>query len=130
MAARPPLYGVWTIDKMTLDGVERAPLLTDYERWRRLVIQAPGAILFQRMDDTFTSYGATVDMAANNIAISTVKQKEAGNLKIEQPAPGKLVMDGDISGRRIRIESTLYDHSRWNMVSTRFRWVQDMPFNR
>jgi len=34
-------------------------------------------------------------------------------------------MDGDISGRKIRIESTLFDHSRWNMVSTRFRWVQD-----
>ncbi len=34
-------------------------------------------------------------------------------------------MDGDISGRKIRIESTLFDHSKWNMVSTRFRWVQD-----
>ena len=130
MAARPPLYGVWTIDKMMIDGVERAPLLTDYDRWRRLVVQAPNAILFQRMDDTFTSYGAKVDMAANNIAVSTMAQKTAGNLRIDQPAPGKLILDGDIAGRRIRIESTLYDHSKWNMVSTRFRWVQDAPFNR
>ena len=130
MVARPPLYGVWTIDRMTIDGVERAPLLTDYDRWRRLVVQAPGAILFQRMDDTFTSYGAKVDIAANNIAISTVKEKEAGNLKIEQSPPGKMILDGEISGRRYRIETTLYDHSKWNMVSTRFRWVQDTPFNR
>ena len=115
---------------MTIDGVERAPLLTDYDRWRRLVVQAPGAILFQRMDDTFTSYGAKVDIAANNIAISTVKEKEAGNLKIEQSPPGKMILDGEISGRRYRIETTLYDHSKWNMVSTRFRWVQDTPFNR
>jgi uncharacterized membrane protein YphA (DoxX/SURF4 family) len=129
VAARPPLYGIWTIDRMTIDGVERAPLLTDYDRWRRVVVQSPVSISFQRMDDTFSSYGTKVDMAAKNIALM-MGQKPAGNLKIEQPAPGKLIMDGDISGRRIRIESTLFDHSKWNMVNSRFRWVQDMPFNR
>ena len=129
VAARPPLYGIWTIDRMTIDGVERAPLITDYERWRRLVIQSPAAISFQRMDDTFSSYGTKVDLAASKIAL-TLGQKAAGHVNIEQPAPGKLVLDGEIAGKKIRIESTLFDHTKWNMVSTRFRWVQDTPFNR
>src|SRR5579864_4653353 len=38
-APRPPLYGIWEVDKMTIDDVEREPLVTDYERWRRVVIQ-------------------------------------------------------------------------------------------
>lgn len=129
VAPRPPLYGIWTIDRMTIDGVERAPLITDYERWRRLVVQSPTMISFQRMDDTFSHFGAKVDMDAKNIAVM-LGQKPAGNLKVEQPAPGTLIVDGEISGRKIRIESTLFDHSKWNMVSTRFRWVQDTPFNR
>jgi hypothetical protein len=129
VAPRPPLYGIWTIDRMTIDGVERAPLITDYDRWRRLVIQSPTAIAFQRMDDTFTQFGAKVDMGAKQIAV-TQGQKPAGTLRIDQPAPNKLVVEGDITGRPVRMESTLYDHSKWNMVNTRFRWVQDMPFNR
>jgi hypothetical protein len=129
VAPRPPLYGIWTIDRMTIDGVERAPLITDYDRWRRLVIQSPTAIAFQWMDDTFTQFGAKVDMGAKQIAV-TQGQKPAGTLRIDQPAPNKLVVEGDITGRPVRMESTLYDHSKWNMVNTRFRWVQDMPFNR
>jgi hypothetical protein len=129
VAPRPPLYGVWTIDRMTIDGVERAPLLTDYDRWRRLVIQSPGGIMFQRMNDTFRFYEAKVDMDAKTVTIMMGKNP-AGTMKIDQPAEGKLIMDGDISGRKIRIESTLFDHRKWNMVSSRFRWVQDTPFNR
>ena len=129
VAPSPPLYGIWTIERMTIDGVERAPLITDYERWRRLVVQSPTMISFQRMDDTFSHFGAKVDMDAKNIAVM-LGQKPAGNLKVEQPAPGTLIVDGEISGRKIRIESTLFDHSKWNMVSTRFRWIQDTPFNR
>ena len=129
VAPRPPLYGIWTIDRMTIDGVERAPLVTDYDRWRRLVIQSPTMISFQRMDDTFSHFGAKVDMAAKNIAVMQ-GQKQAGTLRIEQPAPDKLIVEGDITGRRVRMESTLYDHSKWNMLNSRFRWVQNLPFNR
>src|SRR5262249_41747712 len=51
-APKPPLYGIWTIDKMLINGVERAPLVTDYERWRRVVIQNATSVSFWRMDDT------------------------------------------------------------------------------
>ena len=112
VAPKPPLYGVWAVD-----------------RWRRLVVQSPTSISFQRMDDTFIHYRAAVDMAAGNIAI-TIAQKPGGSLHIEQPADGKLVLDGEIGARRIRLEATRFDHNSWNMVSSRFRWMQDTPFNR
>src|SRR5262245_35468392 len=64
-APRPPLYGVWVIDKMQINGIERAPLVTDYERWRRLVVQSAGnqvLMAFWRMDDTFFPMPAIVDL--------------------------------------------------------------------
>ena len=57
-APRPPLYGLWEIERMTINGVERSPLITDYDRWRRIVIQRATGISFQRMDDTILGYGA------------------------------------------------------------------------
>jgi hypothetical protein len=57
-APQPPLYGVWIVDKMQINGVERQPLVTDYERWRRVVVQSFGNQVFMafwRMDDPFFS---------------------------------------------------------------------------
>ena len=54
-APRPPLYGIWDIETMVIDGQVRSPLTIDYGRWRRAVISTATAMSFQRMDDTFVS---------------------------------------------------------------------------
>src|SRR4029079_14929388 len=57
-APKPALYGVWNVDRMYVDGVERAPLLTDWDRWRRVLVQTSSGLSFQRMDDTVAGYSA------------------------------------------------------------------------
>lgn len=86
-APKPPLYGIWVIDRMTIDGVERAPLVTDYDRWRRLVFQFPNVITFQRMDNSILSFQAKVDEAAGTIVVSA-QNKEVGRFAIRKPADG------------------------------------------
>ena len=135
---RPPLYGIWIIDKMSIDGVERAPLVTDYDRWRRVVIQTGSGMSFQRMDDTFAPYGTKVDMAAKTITLTkapvpgtqNTTPPPAGRLAYQQPTPERLILDGEIDGRKVRMELQTYDRSNFRLVQTRFRWVQDLPFNR
>lgn len=34
-APTSPLYGIWNVDEMSIDGRIRSPLITDYDRWRR-----------------------------------------------------------------------------------------------
>ena len=57
-APRPPLYGIWDIETMAIDGKVRSPLTTDYDRFRRVVISTATAVSFQHMDDTFVFYRA------------------------------------------------------------------------
>jgi hypothetical protein len=128
-APKPPLYGIWTIDTMTIDGVERLPLLTDYDRWRRVIVQAPTAISFWRMDDTFFSIGAKVDAAAKTIAL-TRGTASAGNLTFDQPSPERLVFDGTIDGHKIHMDTRYLDHDKFLIRSRGFNWVQELPFNR
>jgi hypothetical protein len=40
-APRSPIYGIWNVAYMSIDDVERAPLITDYDRWRRVVFDRP-----------------------------------------------------------------------------------------
>jgi hypothetical protein len=131
-APKPPLYGIWDVEKMTIDGVERAPLLTDYARWRRVVIQSAAGISFQRMDDTMLGYAATVDPAAHTVTLKTTPQDKAaaGSFTFQQPAPDTLLLNGELSGHRITLQTRLFDKNRFLLVSRGFNWIQERPFNR
>jgi hypothetical protein len=132
-APRPPLYGVWVIDRMTIDGVERAPLVTDYDRWRRVVIQTASGISFWRMDDTPLPFPAQYDMPQKTVTLTqglTEPRQTVGRFSIDQPTAERLVLDGVLNGRRIRMETTLFPREKFPLVSRGFSWIQEVPFNR
>jgi hypothetical protein len=127
---------------MTIDGVERAPLLTDYDRWRRIVVQYPNSIQFQRMNDTWAGFSAVTDLAANTLVLTTLvnpqaalanptkaERREIGRFTLEQPAPDKLILDGAVNGRRLRMETSHFDPGQFRLASADFKWVQDRPWN-
>jgi len=124
-ASKPPLYGIWVIDRMTINGIERAPLVTDYERWRRVVIQNPNSVTFWRMDDTALTYQGAVDLTAKKITL-----KESGVFAINQPAGDRLVLDGNLDGKTLHLETTYFDRNRFLLVNRGFHWIQELPFNR
>jgi hypothetical protein len=137
---KPSLYGIWNITTMTVDGVERPPLVSDNDRWRRMVIQNGNSISFQKMDDTFQRYEAKVDMEGRKIAVldgaaaavgdAAAPPSEIGVLTIAQPAADRLVLDGTLDGRTLRMEMEYYDLSNFPLLQGRFRWVQETHFNR
>jgi len=128
---KPPLYGIWTIDKMLIDDIERAPLVTDYERWRRVVIQNPTSVSFWRMDDTVLTLPGKVDAAAQMIAFRGAAEATADDvLTFDQPTPERLVLDGVLNEKRLHIETRKFDRQKFLLVSRGFHWVQELPFNR
>jgi len=130
-APKSPLYGIWDVTKMTVDGVERAALVTDYDRWRRVVFDNPAFMSFQRMDDTFASFGSKIDTAAKSIALAKgADPKWSAKFTFEQPAADRLVMTGAMDGKKIRLELVLLSREKFLLVSRGFHWTQEYPFNR
>lgn len=132
-APKPALYGIWVIDKMTINGVERAPLVTDYERWRRVVIQSSTSMNLWRMDDTTVGHPAQYDMEKKTITLSQGmgdQRKTIGTFAFERPAPDRLVLDGELSGKKIRMETHLFPRENFLLVNRGFNWIQEFPFNR
>jgi hypothetical protein len=138
-APKSPLYGIWTIEKMTIDGQERSPLVTDYGRWRRVLFPSPTTVTFQRMDDTFVGYPAKIDMAAKTIAVTAVPnipntapatKGPAATFTFQQPDPEHLVLEGSLDGRKLRMEARLFDRNNFLLVTRGFNWIQERPFNR
>jgi hypothetical protein len=132
-APKPLLYGIWDIERMEIDGVERAPLVTDYDRWRRVVIQAPTTVAFQRMNDTFQFVVVRVDAEAKTMTFTRgggPQATEIGRFTFEQPAPDRLIAQGELDGRTMRLETRRFHHEQLQMFNNRFRWIQDYPLNR
>jgi uncharacterized membrane protein YphA (DoxX/SURF4 family) len=129
-APKSPLYGIWSIETMTIDGQTRSPLVTDYDRWRRVFFPFPTVMTFQRMDDSFLPYGAKIDIAAKTVAVTTGPKAQPSIFKFVQPDPQRLILDGALGGHTIHMEARLVDHRKFPLLSRGFNWIQEFPFNR
>jgi hypothetical protein len=129
-AAKPALYGIWDIEAMWIDGVERAALVTDYDRWRRVVIQTDAFVAFQRMDESFAFYGAKVDDGKKTIALTRGPSMSVDEVAFERPDAEHIIFAGTIDGRRLRMAARRVDHTKMLLLTRGFNWVQEYPFNR
>ena len=84
---------------------------------------------FQRMDDTFTGYGASVDNTARTSTLIRAS-KPAGPMTFEQPTPERLILAGEMDGRNVRMELQSFDLKNFRLLQSEFCWVQDFRFNR
>jgi hypothetical protein len=128
-APKSPLYGIWNVSVMKVDGVERAALIGDYGRWRRLLFSSPTNMSFQRMDDTFQGYGSKIDTTAKSLVL-TSGDKESGKFTIQQVDAGRMILDGEMDGHKIYFDLRLYDRNNFLLVTRGFNWIQERPFNK
>ncbi|HJQ20234.1 MAG TPA: hypothetical protein VJ867_07805, partial [Gemmatimonadaceae bacterium] len=136
-APRSPLYGIWDVDSMSLDGVLRPPLTTDTSRYSHVVFQSlTGLVSFQKMDQKFDRFTATIDTVKRTISLrkptdSTFTPVLSYNrASPDRLTPDRLTLDGPWGDKHLRISMTLHDLNRFMLISRGFHWVQEFPVNR
>ncbi|WP_069161878.1 DoxX family protein [Nocardia altamirensis] len=136
-APKPPLYGIWAVSEFTRDGQPVPPLVTDKNRWQRLVFDVSGS-MYQQMDGTLVPMVATVDTSAGTLALSEAKHtahplavaqaaEPVGAFTFTQPAPDRLRLDGQLDGHPVTVTLEQIDLRSFPLRGTDFRWVQDEP---
>jgi uncharacterized membrane protein YphA (DoxX/SURF4 family) len=129
--SRPPLYGIWDLDQLTVDGQLRPALLTDSDRWRRIVFDFPGTAQIQQMDDVRKSFGTDIDEKKNTLTLTKHDdQKWKANLTYNRPAADQLQLEGTWAGHKVQMHLKREDETKFPLNSRGFHWVQDYPFNR
>jgi uncharacterized membrane protein YphA (DoxX/SURF4 family) len=128
---KPPLYGIWNVEEMLVDGQLRAPLLSDRDRWRRVVFDFPGRVTLQRMDDSFAGFGAAVNSGTYTMVLSKSDDaKFKGNLAFALTGKDRLNLAGEMGGHKVEMKLQLVDREKFLIVSRGFHWIQEYPFNR
>ena len=120
------LYGIWNVDEMTVDGDTRPAQLNDYDRrWRRIIFDSPQWIFFQRTDDSFARYGASIDLSTNALSLTKGHSRNwQSNFTIERPANDRLVLNGQMDGHRINVTLRLVEFDTFRLLNSHFRWIR------
>ncbi|HKM84798.1 MAG TPA: hypothetical protein VJW96_01230 [Terriglobales bacterium] len=125
------LYGIWNVDELSIDGQLRSSLLTDYDRWRRAIFDFPEMMTFQRMDDSFARYGASINVNDKTLALTKFSDKNwKANFTFQRVAQDQLVLDGNMDSHEIHMRLQLVDRSKFLLVNRGFHWIEEYPFNR
>jgi hypothetical protein len=144
----PPLYGVWEVKQMSIDEQPRPPLLTDSTRWRRAIFDLPSrncagvytqtrytqastCLAFQRMDDSFAPYGASVNLSDRTLALTKSDDKNwRASFTFQRPVGDQLILDGRMDNHQVHMELQRTDRNLFPLVSRGFHWTMEAPFGR
>jgi uncharacterized membrane protein YphA (DoxX/SURF4 family) len=131
-APKSPLYGIWDVDSMSIDGVLRPPLTTDRVRYSHTVFQSlNGGMSFQKMDQSFDRVSGTIDTVKRTINLKKGSDSTWKSvLAYDRPSPAKLTFEGDLGGKRVRMAMTQHDLNKFFLISRGFHWIQEFPINR
>lgn len=122
---RSPLYGIWKVDELSIDGEKRPPSSADYDRrWRRVIFDTPEKVAFQRLDDSFARYNASINIYANTIGLSKPNSKWRADFMYQRPSPDHLILDGDMDGHKIHLGLELVDFDTFRLLNSGFRWIR------
>jgi len=128
---RSPLYGIWDVEDMSIDGQVRPPLTSDRDRWRRVVFDSPAFAGVQSMDNTLSYYGSTLDAGKRTLTLSRADdESRKSRLTFERSTPSQLILDGEVNGRKVRMQLHRFDEKKLLLLGRGFHWVQEYPFNR
>jgi uncharacterized membrane protein YphA (DoxX/SURF4 family) len=123
---KSPLYGIWNIDELSIDGEARPAALNDYDRrWRRVIFDAPTVLVFQRTDDSLARYGVRVNVEDRSLALTKGSSRTwSARLTYERPAEDRLILRGRMDDQALELRLQRLELDTFRLLSSPFRWVR------
>jgi hypothetical protein len=119
------------VEQLWIDGQLRSPLLSDNDRWRRVIFDTPGGSTFQRMDESFVRYSTSINLNDKTLALTEYDDETwKASFTFQRVAPDQLTLDGEMDSHKLHMQLQLVDHSKFLLINRGFHWIQEYPFNR
>lgn len=125
-APKSPLYGIWDVQRLSVDGEFRPSMFNDYDRrWRRVIFDTPDVVVFQRLDDSFAHYGASIDVDRHAIALRKIQSRVwRSTFSFERRGDDEMILDGEMDGHAVHAELQRVGMDVFRLTNGTFRWVR------
>jgi len=127
---RPPLYGIWNVEDLEVDGRPQPPGTPDPAQWRRVVFGYPGTFAVQLGNDSRQRYLLKLDAAKKTLGLKKRDDPEwQTTISYRQPGPGLLLLEGPLDGHKLRVKLRHTEIPQFRLVNRGFHWINEYPFN-
>jgi hypothetical protein len=122
----PALYGIWDVERLVVNGQSGPVDQHDYDRrWRRVIVEAPNEIIFQRTDDSLARYGASFDDARGALSLTKGNSRTWRTVfNVRRNSPDELTIEGTMDGQQIDARLRRVDLASLRLLNSTFRWVR------
>ncbi|HLI63716.1 MAG TPA: hypothetical protein VKV05_09970 [Terriglobales bacterium] len=131
---QPSLRGIWSVRDFALDDSIRLPLLTDKDRWRRVIFDTPDILTIQFMDDTQKKYYLQLDAHDQSFVLWDPPDVHwNAKFTFDTSQPGQLILDGRFGERHVSATLTRVDMSdpvKFLLLNRGMHWVNQYAHNR
>jgi uncharacterized membrane protein YphA (DoxX/SURF4 family) len=129
-ASKSPLYGMWNVEELVVDGKVRPLLVTDGKRWRWMFYNTPGRLAIQLMSGSRERYNLELDETKRTLVLS--KRADPSwktTLVYRRLQPDVLFMEGPFDGHKVRVRLRRTEPPEFLLVTRGFHWINERSFN-
>jgi hypothetical protein len=123
---RSPVYGIWEVMELRLNGEAVAPADADYDRrWRRVIFDTLDVVAIQRTDDSLAHYGASLDIGGSRLRLSKGRSRTwRSDFAIHHEGHDGLRLVGEMDGHQIEARLRRVELDTFRLRESGFRWVR------
>jgi hypothetical protein len=131
VAVPPAVYGIWSVDEVTVDGQPRPLTMSDPNRWQRVILEYSNRLNVQFLDAPQQRYSLELDPPTQTMRLASRDDPNwKGTLKYETPQPGLMTFKGELDGHQFEARMHRKELSTFRLLNRGFHWVNEYPFNR
>jgi len=130
----PALRGIWSVQEFALDNNPRPPLVTDTQRWQRVIFDAPDTVTIQSMDGTLKKYYLQRDTQKNKLIFWDPPDTHwNASLTFDLARPDQITLDGRFGQSHVYADLKRVDMSdpvKFLLINRGVHWINQYPHNR
>jgi hypothetical protein len=90
-----------------------------------VIFDDPGAAVFQRTDDSFARYRASIDVGAQKLELTRSASKTwSSQFMFQRPAEDRMILEGEMDSHQISVELDRVEMDTFRVNNSSFRWVR------
>lgn len=126
-----PLRGVWAVERFVSNEVPVPALVSEKDRWNRVIFDTPDFVTIQTMQGPLHLYPAEVTSDQKRLTLSDFTDPyRKATFALEQPNQNELLINGSFDGRAIsavlqRVDVS--DPAEFPLTNRGFHWVTPSP---
>src|SRR5271165_187182 len=127
----PAIRGIWSVDEFVVDGVPQPPLLTNQDRWQRVIFDTPDALCVQGMDSRIGDFGLQMDTGRKTFTLTSPADPNwKATFTYEDTAPNQIVLDGNFNRHSFKVSLSRVDMSQFLLLNRGFHMINQAQVKR